>query len=175
MCPLTRAPFSFWISFTSGQLFILPWSTSNEMDAKECIKLGYCSTTSAHSFWFVIFSAMVFLSFFLCLLIFSKTFFFLIPILYLPLWHLFCLYNTSHLPSYSYSNRGCAAEPGGGPADQRLHCDRGPQCCPYLCYPGDAAPADHLEEKRHRTKLFGPGGYQCECMLLFFFPFLLVL
>ena len=75
MCPLTRAPFSFWISFTSGQLFILPWSTSNEMDAKECIKLGYCSTTSAHSFWFVIFSAMVFLSFFLCLLIFSKTFF----------------------------------------------------------------------------------------------------
>lgn len=60
MCPLTRAPFSFWISFTPGQLFILPRSTGNEMDAKKCIKLGYCSTTSAHSSWFVMFSAIVF-------------------------------------------------------------------------------------------------------------------
>lgn len=36
------------------------WSTSNEMDAEKCIKLGYSSTTSAHSFWFLIFPASFF-------------------------------------------------------------------------------------------------------------------
>lgn len=38
------------------------WSTSNEMDAEKCIKLGYSSTTSAHSFWFLIFPASFFFS-----------------------------------------------------------------------------------------------------------------
>lgn len=114
----------------------------------------------------MIFSAIFFFSFFLHLLIFLNPFL-LTLVFYLLLWDPFSRSNTNYFPSCSHSNRGCAAEPGGGPADQRLHGNGGSQRCPYLCYPRDAAATNHLEEERHHTELLGPGGYQCECTSLF--------
>lgn len=64
-------------------------------------------------------------------------------------------------PSISHC-RGRAAQPGGGPADQRLYGNGGSKRRPYLCHPGDAAPANHLEEKRHHSEFPGLGGHQCE-------------
>lgn len=92
-----------------------PWSTSNEMDAEKCIKLGYSFTTSAHSPGFVIFSAIFFLLFSSSSHISSPS----LPTLisYLSHWDPSLLPRTNNFPLYSPSNRGCAAEPGGGPAD----------------------------------------------------------
>lgn len=166
MCPLTHGLLSYWISFTPGQLFILPGPLVMRWMLRNVLSLA---TVPLHQHTVLIcdFLCHLFSSFFLASSHFSKSFLLTI-VFYLPLWHPFSLSNTNHFPSYSHSNRGCAAEPGGGPADQRLHGNSGPQCRPYLCYPGDAAPANHLEEERHHIELLGPGGYQCEYMLCFF-------
>lgn len=152
--------FSDWISFTTGPVYG-PWSTSNEMYASKYIKPGCSSTASADAF-----RSVISMTPFSPSLLFSILSFFL-NLLLLLLPFPFTLSSIHSSPPqitsfHAHTNRGCAVEPGRRPANQHLHGNCGPQRCPHLRYPGDAASTNHLEEEWHHIKLSGPGRYKRE-------------